>query len=144
MPVFLKYIYFLMLWITRIKAWLFERVFSLCLFASASVSVSLSFSSVSVFMCVGMSERERGLYMASSWPQGGRARLNVWVSVFLASSKQNKNQNANLHAHQKQCFNMKTDGTVTQFNLRMLTCSHFCCRMCVYIHLQFQNKVCAF
>jgi len=71
--------------------------------------------------------------MASSWPQGGRARLNVWVSVFLASSKQNKNQNAYLHAHQKQRFNMKTDGTVAQFNLRMLTVTSVA--GCVYISI---------
>ena len=95
-------------------------------------------------MCVGMSERERerSLYGCSSWPQGARARLNVWVSVFLASSKQNKNQNANLHVHQKQHFNMKTDGTVTQFNLRMLTVTSVA--GCVYISICNQNKVCAF
>ena len=85
-------------------------------------------------------QRERSLNGCSSWPQGAGARLNVWVPVFLASSKQNKNQNANLHAHQKQHFSMKTDGTVTQFNLRMLTVTSVA--GCVYNSNK--NKVCAF
>ena len=57
---------------------------------SLCLCLCLSFSSVSVFMFVGMSqrERERSLNGCSSWPQGARARLNVLVSVFLASSKQ--------------------------------------------------------
>ena len=147
-----------MLWITRIKAWLFERVLSLCrclslsLSVSVSLSLSLSLSSVSdgcvslslssvslslsvslfcvSFYVCGYVRERKSLNGCSSWPQGARARLNVWVSVFLASSKQNKHQNANLHAHQKQCFNMKTDGTVTQFNLRMLTVTSVA--RCVY------------
>ena len=82
------YIYFLMLWITQIKAWLFQRVLSLCLFASVSVSLSLLCQFLCLWVCHRERERERSLNGCSSWPQGARARLNVLVSVFLASSKQ--------------------------------------------------------